>query len=76
MKTSMGVNNDYTGWVKHRQDDGTVTVYRTELDQNVPRADYVASDYSVAVEDGPDVLDHDEVRTLAHIAFVDAFGAV
>lgn len=72
-RTTMGVGPDDSAWVRHVQADGTVTTYR--IYPTVDKPGYLPRDYCVGTEEGPDVLDHDDVRRWAHDAFCDAYGA-
>lgn len=73
--TTMGVSGDNSAWVAHRAEDGTRTSYRV-APREAGKMEYLPADYDVALEEGPDVLDHDFVRGCAHDAFIDAYGAL
>jgi hypothetical protein len=66
-QTTMGVNFDGSAWVRHGE-----TIYRVY--PTVEKAEYLPRDYCVGIDEGSDVLDHDEVRRAAHDAFIDAYG--
>lgn len=71
-RTTTGIGPGDGAWVRHVQPDGTVTTYRVY--PTVDKPEYLPRDYCVGTEEGPDVLDHDDVRRFAHDAFIDAFG--
>lgn len=66
-RVTCGVNMDDSAWVR----SGNTLYYVTRREE---KATYAPADYDVALESGPDVLDHGEVRNAAHDAFLDAFG--
>jgi hypothetical protein len=71
-RTTMGIRGA-GAYVVHRAEDGTRTEYTL-----MPPADRVEFTEDVLVItgiEGPDVLEHDEVRNCAMDAFLDAYGA-
>lgn len=71
----MGVSiSASSAWVNHRAADGTITRYTAYPDD--PRKwEFTERDLIVQLQEGPDVLDHDDVRSCAMTAFMDACGA-
>lgn len=71
VRTTMGICGENSAWVRHQAGD-TRTMYLVTPRET--KVEYLPDDYDVVVEEGPDVLAHDEVRRCAHDAFLDAYG--
>lgn len=67
----MGVSGR-NAWVNHRAGDGTVTRYTVYPPDDGPKVN--PDELIVQLQEGPDALDHDEVRSCATTAYIDAYG--